>query len=172
MLEQILAWGGDVAVLRLGVLVFVFVLMYSLALQMPAFRERKVALLLAAAVSFIAVLGFSDQVVVSIMAGYSGIGTALLFLLPIILLVLVFFWRSDSLGVSFFKLVAAVLVLGFINTVSSSMGSFGQLPRIGDVSVESVIEIIRFVLYIVIFFFGFDVIAKLFFGSGSQEQRS
>jgi hypothetical protein len=163
MLEQLLAIGGDIAVLRLAVLFFVFVLVYSL-LTKAAVVDRRVAIMLSLLISLIAVLGFSNEVVVAIMAGYSGIGTALLFLFPIILLVVVIFWKSDSLGVSFIKLVAAVLVFGFVRIVSDSIDAFTANVVLGF-DIDGVIGLIVFVLYIIIFFFAFDVISKLFVGS-------
>lgn len=164
MLEQILAIGGDVAVLRIAVLFFVFVLVYSLITRFPAIESKKMGALIAGLVALIAVLGFSNEVIVTIMAGYTGIGMALLFLLPIILLGVVIFWRSDSLGVSFIKLIAAVLVLGFVRIVSDSIDAFNANVVLGF-DIDGVVGLIVFVLYVVIFFFAFDVLSKLFVGS-------
>lgn len=159
MLESVLAIGGDVAVLRVAVLFFVFVLVYSLLTK--ASVERKSAIMLSVLVSLIAVLGFSNEVIGAIMTGYSGIGLALLFLFPIILLLVVIFWKSESLGVSFVKLIAAVLVLGFVRLVSDTIDAFNTNLVLGF-DIEGAVGILVFVLYVVIFFFGFDVLSKLF----------
>ena len=164
MLEELFALGGDIAVLRLAVLVFVFVLVYSLVTRLPSVESRKAAAVIAILVSLIAVLGFSDGVVVAIMTGYSGIGAALLFFLPLIFLGVVIFWKSDSLGVSFIKLIAAVLVLGFVNITSRSLDALSAGVVLGA-DLDGIVGIITFVLYIVIFFFAFDVLSKLFVGS-------
>ncbi|MFT4308477.1 MAG: hypothetical protein ACMXYM_03850 [Candidatus Woesearchaeota archaeon] len=162
MLESVLAIGGDVAVLRVAVLFFVFVLVYSLLTKSSV--ERKSAVMLSVVVSLIAVLGFSNEVIVAIMTGYSGVGLAILFLLPIILLLVVIFWKSESLGVSFIKLISAVLVLGFVRIVSDAIDSFNANVVLGF-DIDGVVGLIVFVLYVVIFFFGFDVLSKLFVGS-------
>ena len=172
MLETILAYGGDIALLRVAVLFFVFVLVYIALMRSSMVAGKKVAVALAALIALIAVLGFSDEVVVAIMTGYSGIGTAILFLLPLIVLGVVLFWKSDSLGMSALKLVCAVLVLVFIELLSSSLRALGTTyASTGGFDIHAIIAFITFIVYIVIFYFGFDVLSKLFFPA-EREERS
>lgn len=162
MLDQLLAIGADVAVLRVAVLFFVFVLTYSLFSRIPAVAEKKLSVLLAIVVSLLAVLGFSDGVVVSIVAGYSAIGASLLFFLPILVLVAILFWKSDSLAVSIIKFIVSVIVLLFVEVLGTSLGSSGYAG-------QDIIGMVVFVIYVIMFFFGFDILSKLLFG---QRQRS
>lgn len=172
MFEQLLAAGADVAVLRLAVLFFVFVLTYSLFSRIPAVSDKKVAVMLAIVISILAVLGFSDAVVVSIIAGYSGIGLVLLFLLPIIVLVAVLFWRSDSPGASIIKLFCAVFLLLFIELVTASALAFDTNHlSLAGYGLSEIVDLFTFMIYVVIFYFGFDVLSKVLFNP-SRQQRS
>ena len=172
-LETLFAYGGEVSVLRFAIFVLVFAIVYAAAQLTHIFKgSKRLSFVVALAVSAIGVLGFSDHVVVAIMTGYSAFGLVLLYVLPILGLIAIFFWRSRSTTASIVKLVAAALLLGFIRITVAAFASINPMlltTQVGGVTPQQIVSLLEFVIYGALFFFGIDLAGKLLFPKGQAS---
>lgn len=166
-LDALFAYAGQVSVLRFAIFALVFGLVYAATQFTHLFKDSKrLSIVVALAISAIGVIGFSDRVVVAIMTGYSDFGLFLLYVLPLLALVAIFFWRARSTTASLTKLIAAVLLLVFVHVTIAAFVAINPslLTRtVAGVTVQQVISLLEFAVYGAIFFFGIDLAGKLLF---------